>query len=699
MSAAPPAQGRGKRVCFPWVHDAIWHGHEAYVALRRQGDPPVVHSGTRSGTTMKINRLAIVAALIPTALFAQPKRPPLTEADIDAIARLVMLEDRRTFDGDELAKSFASSHPEVRRRAALAAGRIFDKRAIALLRARPLDADTAVAATTVFAIGHLRDSSTTAWFDSLLSNANTPVTVATEAAVALGKIKTASARAALGRYLTQVTPSARTNPVIAEALLSFGRAIPRGDIAPVLRYTKSPSEELRWRAAWALFRPRDPAAVPTLFEMTNDRSGHVRSWAIRALTKAHADSANLGTRARARLLAATRDVDRRVRTEAIRALASYSDSAAIAALIAGLASNDTWISVSAAEGLGRARVAVATPRLVAATASNKPCALRLTAMQALQAYAIEQAIAAADEIARDTVPYCRATARQAHFTMTDARLTPAERRTARLADLESPDRTVRARALRAMGAWADTSDLPRLLDIYDRARVDSTNAVASAAVAAIGGIQRRHNVGASAFFARFTAASDPILRRDVERAFGAAARSAWGAVTRPERPLSDYRGIVERWVVPDYDGAPRPRARWLTARGTIDLELYPGDVPLGTDDFVRTMESGAIVGVEFSRVVPDFVDQQRGIREGNVLRDEVNRHRLTRGNLAWASAGLDTGTPGYTLNHTPQPHNEGDFTSLGRVVAGQDVVDRIELGDRISGGFMMPRPPRGPSRP
>jgi len=649
---------------------------------------------------MRINRLAIAVAFLPSVVFAQPKRPPLSAADVDAIARLVMLEDRRTFDSTELATSFAASHPEVRRRAALAAGRIFDKRAIGLLRARPLDADTAVAATTVFAVGHLRDTSTVAWFDSLLSNRGTPLTVAVEAAVALGKIKTASARAVLARYLSTVTPGLRTNDVIAEALLSIGRAIPRGDPAPIIRFTKSPNEEHRWRAAWALFRPRDPAVVPTLLEMSNDRSGHVRSWAVRALTKAQADSANLGARAEARLLADTRDTDRRVRTEAIRSLASYSDSAAIAALIKGLASNDSWISVSAAEGLGRARTATATPHLVAATASNKSCALRITAMLALQTYAIEQAISAAEDISRDTVPYCRTTARQAHFAMTDARLDLAARRAARLADLESPDRTVRARALRAMAAWADTSDLPRLLDIYDRARIDSTTAVASAAVAAIAGVQRRQGAGASAFFARFSVASDPILRRDVERAFGAAARSAWGTVARPQRAFDEYRTIVERWVVPDYEGARRPRARWITARGPIDLELYPGDVPLGTDDFVRTMESGAIAGVEFSRVVPDFVDQQRGIRDGNVLRDEVNRHRLTRGNLAWASAGLDTGTPGYTLNHTPQPHNEGDFTSLGRVIGGQDAVDRIELGDRISGGWMLPVPSRAPaSRP
>jgi hypothetical protein len=41
-----------------------------------------------------------------------------------------------------------------------------------------------------------------------------------------------------------------------------------------------------------------------------------------------------------------------------------------------------------------------------------------------------------------------------------------------------------------------------------------------------------------------------------------------------------------------------------------------------------------------------------------------------RASLSWASAGLDTGRPGYTLGVTPQPHNEGNFTSLGRVVNG-----------------------------
>jgi cyclophilin family peptidyl-prolyl cis-trans isomerase len=37
---------------------------------------------------------------------------------------------------------------------------------------------------------------------------------------------------------------------------------------------------------------------------------------------------------------------------------------------------------------------------------------------------------------------------------------------------------------------------------------------------------------------------------------------------------------------------------------------------------------------------------------------------------------------------TPQPHNEGDFTSLGRVTRGMDVVDRLELADAITAARM-----------
>ena len=165
------------------------------------------------------------------------------------------------------------------------------------------------------------------------------------------------------------------------------------------------------------------------------------------------------------------------------------------------------------------------------------------------------------------------------------------------------------------------------------------------------------------------------------------APAAAGRPPKTERPAltdADYRRIVERWIVPDYNGAPKPRAVLMTARGEIEIELYAGDAPLGLEYLVSVVESGEIVGTEFGRVVPNFVAQQRPIRNEGTLRDEVNRRGLTRGNLSWASSGLDTGRPGYTLGSTPQPHNEGDFTALGGVVRGMDVVDRLELCDRIT---------------
>jgi len=543
---------------------------------------------------MRLSFLLFAAAL---PLAAQtPRRPALDGAAVSDIATLLMLEDTRTFDSTALSRLLASPHPEVRRRAMLSVARINDKRGVGLLRARPLDADTALAATAVFAVGQLKDTLTTAWFDSLLTNPRTAPTVLTEAACALGKFKTAGAREVLARFLMHTDASPRTNDAIGEALLSIGRANVRGDLAPITRWASSKNDEIRWRATWALFRPRDPAAMSALLTLSKDPSALVRSWAVRGLVKAQADSASLGDRAEAQLLASTHDADRRVRTEAIRALASYGDSSAVAVLVNALRDPDSWIAVSAAEGLARPKAQWTVAALVDAGRSSRSCAVRVTAMRSLQSFALPEAHMVATDIANDAVPYCKNAA---------------------------------AQLLR------DTI---------------------------------------------------PSAGRGGGRGGGRGQRQRPALVARP---MGEYRGIVEKWIVPAYMGKPLPRARWETSRGPIEFELYAGDAPLAMDAFEHIMSAGTIVGTEFTRVVPDFVDQQATIRDAAVQRDEVNRHRLTRGNLAWASAGLDTGRPGYTLNHTPQPHNEGDFTSLGHVVVGQDVVDRIELGDRVTAAKLL----------
>lgn len=570
----------------------------------------------QSGVLVALTIGTIVTLVAPQA----GTHRPLLPSDVDDIALLMKLEDTRRADAAALGRILQSMQPEVRRRAAISVGRIANRTLGRLLTPVLTDPDLDVAAAAVFATGQLKDPATVASLADTLSSPRTAPAVAREAAIALGKIQVPAARAALAAYLSAAPTTSAATPIVGEALLSIGRFGAGEDLAPITRWAASPDVEVRWRVAWALFRPRDPAALPHLLRLSDDASGDVRFWAVRGLSPPSSTPVNAapqstapaalsdadGARIAARLRDAMRDPDRRVRTEALRALGQFDDDASFTAVLAEIENADSWMSASAAEAMGRfrSRAEIVVPKLIAAVQSGRPLALRVTALASVVMLAPEKALEVATSLARTDSIAARTAARQ---------------------------------ALERLGSDG-------------QARLDAL-------------------------------VSERVLQR-----------------APPARPLTaenpksdaDYRRIVERWVVPDYNGAPKPRAIWEMAGGSVELELYPGDAPMGVDLFVRLVESGAIVGTEFTRVVPNFVAQQRAVRDDVTLRDEVNQRGLTRGNLSWASAGLDTGRPGYTLGSTPQPHNEGNFTALGRVVSGMDVVDRIELGDRITAARMRP---------
>ncbi len=515
-------------------------------------------------------------------LSAQQARPALGNAEVTAIAELLKIEDTRQFDEPTLTRLVRSSHPEVRRRAAVTVGRVVNEGGLAVLEPLKTDADPEIVATVAFVMGQLKNPAAVEWLTATMRAWQINTSAAFESARALGKIRSPEARAALSEFLATVPDAPPSRRVVGEALLSLGRFTEPDDLAPILKWTSSTDVEVRWRATWALFRPRNPAAVPHLITLSRDASPEVRFWAMRGLAPQLIDqlASPVLTRdiASARLREALKDSDRRVRTEALRALTAFDDDASVAAVLAELDNPDTWMSVSAAETLGRhrARGDQVRPRLEAATAATRPAALRTVAQQ---------------QLTRLTAP---------------------------------PPEPVPAGGRAA------------------------------------GGVRAGRGGGAGV------------------------PPGSVGSQLGYIRTDTDYRAIVERWIVPAYNRAPNPRAIWTTPKGEIEIELFAADAPLGMEELVRLTESGAIVGPAFTRVVPNFVAQQATIPGANRLRDEVNRHGLTRANLAWASSGLDTGRPGYTLGNTPQPHNEGDFTSLGRVVRGMDVVDRLELGDAIT---------------
>jgi HEAT repeat protein/cyclophilin family peptidyl-prolyl cis-trans isomerase len=569
-----------------------------------------------------IRRLTIALAVLlslPGAAAAQQSRA-LSSTEVADIALLLKLEDTRQLDDAALSKLLKSPTTEVRRRAAVSIGRINNPAGGTLLDAARTDPDAEVVASVAFAYGQLASAAAVDWLGSVLSSTQTPPVVAREAARSLGKIRTPEARAALARYLTAAKETAASAPVVGEALLAIGRFTDKGDIAPMARWTTSPDVDVRWRAAWALFRPRDPAALPHLLKLVDDPSGDVRYWAVRGLIPAMVEGGGVNREAITSRLNAlfNRDPDRRVRTEALRVLLQFDNETAFGALVNALYSPDSWIAVSAAEAAGRftARAQPLAPLVSDVAEEKDPIYMRITALPALIALA--------------------------------------------------PDATV-------------TMNLATALAKSD---------VAAARTAGIQGLGRLGDAGRARLDELGIA--PPGGGRGGGRGAGAGRGGGRGApAPRPARPDDEYRSLVERWIVPALSGAPGPRAILQTPKGEIEVELYPGDAPFGVEHFVRVVESGAIVDTEFTRVVPDFVAQQQGIPNSPTLRDEVNRRGLTRGNLSWASAGLDTGRPGYTFGSTPQPHNEGSFTSLGRVVRGMDVVDRLELGDRITAARMI----------
>jgi cyclophilin family peptidyl-prolyl cis-trans isomerase len=48
-----------------------------------------------------------------------------------------------------------------------------------------------------------------------------------------------------------------------------------------------------------------------------------------------------------------------------------------------------------------------------------------------------------------------------------------------------------------------------------------------------------------------------------------------------------------------------------------------------------------------------------------------------------ALSGPDTGGSQFFITHSPQPHLDGTYPAIGRVIQGMEIVNLITQGDRI----------------
>lgn len=131
------------------------------------------------------------------------------------------------------------------------------------------------------------------------------------------------------------------------------------------------------------------------------------------------------------------------------------------------------------------------------------------------------------------------------------------------------------------------------------------------------------------------------------------------------------------------------RVQMTTTKGVIVMELKVVEAPGSVASFVSLLKQHFYDGLYCHRVVPDFVAQggdPRGDGSGSTpynLRSEFSQLTYGAGAVGLASAGKDTESCQFFFTHQPTPHLDGRYTIFAQVVQGMNVVQQLEIGDKM----------------
>ncbi len=128
------------------------------------------------------------------------------------------------------------------------------------------------------------------------------------------------------------------------------------------------------------------------------------------------------------------------------------------------------------------------------------------------------------------------------------------------------------------------------------------------------------------------------------------------------------------------------QAQFDTTKGKFTVEVTRALAPKGADRFYNLVRSGYFKDIAFFRVIPGFMCQF-GVhgdpavaakwREAAITDDPVKGSN-TRGAITFATAGPNTRTTQLFINFGDNHNLDAmGFAPFGKVVAGMDVVDKI----------------------
>jgi len=260
-----------------------------------------------------------------------------------------------------------------------------------------------------------------------------------------------------------------------------------------------------------------------------------------------------------------------------------------------------------------------------------------------------------------------------------------------------PDPAVRAQVLALLGDAAGPLGVEKLRSLYRRWRSDempdARAAALAAALAEAGSEPVRDEILELA-----TADPDPVVAAMLR----AEAGDLGAAAALPEREARHgekwYRDLVAWWG----------EDHWLdvvTVRGTFRIRLEARGAPITSREVWELAVGGFYDGLTIHRVVPNFVIQGGDPRgdgwggPGFAIPDEPSLRPFDSWRVGIATAGPNTGGCQFFVTLMPADRLTGHYTNFGEVVAGREVLTRLQVGDRIvrvdtaSGAQPEPPPP------
>ncbi|HSK62839.1 MAG TPA: peptidylprolyl isomerase [Pyrinomonadaceae bacterium] len=661
------------------------------------------------------------------------------QVPLSILLRITAAEDQRRWDKD-MSELLSHRDAAVRKRAALAAGRIGNEESVpALTNLLKQDADAGVRAMAAFALGEVESATAADALVAVIKSGGKETgergEIRARALEALGKIAGAlpsdqQARqrelGAVIREALEVESTQSANQLTVLLGLTAALRSRPADAGPTLaRFLNSPDSRVRSDAANALARLRLKDGNEQLRKLLiNDPDPNVRANAARVLG-ATEDKASFD----ALLARATSDADSRVRVSSIRALATLKDPRAaetlckrnvadtnevleIATTVGRLLAqkNDeaamNWL-LKAGDKLNHTapEIEIALARISASTylwyleQQTSPRNWRETAAIAAglgEVAALPDTAKAKPELnsraeaqLRNLLAYQRSGQAIPDVLRSLAAFKPKDLTQILLDHLQKPDVIVRGTAADLLGELPPSDEIKHaLIAAWPQAARDSLN---DAALSILDSLSKQKG----GILIEADKMSEPIRDALGSRDHLVRRRAVTLLKTTAGGDFSKHIGYVQtRNTEADYRRAlarigRTVRAVVTTNKGSFTIELLPSEAPLTVDNFVQLAQRNYFQGVTIHRVVPNFVIQDGDPRgDGNggpgyQIRCEINQTPYDRAVLGMALSGKDTGGSQWFVTHAPQPHLDGGYTVFGRVITGMNVVDKIVRGDVV----------------